>query len=425
MPGGIDSFLKGVQAGQMVSQPYADYQARQQHQDFQKALEELRFKQAIQEMALKDPNIALASQREAGMTTDDGQQSVKPLGFSPDQQAAMNAGKAPREINTMNVGGYNIDPVMQKNLNTQDDLDKVARQLQFHKDIANYQNGLELSKPREVTPGSTVGSYNDIMSGKGFKVADRGTEPKPFTLSAGEKLYSPTGEILAENAKDAADKKPIVVPPGSTVIGADGNTIFTNAAAAKPVKMATSDEKFVDTLSTKNANKISIANQLEEGFKTLSSPTIPENEKVKEGQRLLKVLNSSEGQDAVGVDESRRLGSMLEYNFGGIGGIQAKLSGTGAYIGRDLPGFTGQLKNAVSSIRKSAQQNQVEIDKVNARYGVAPQATVESDKQPSPEVDLSKYEGAPHFSNEQAAHKAGLKDNTPILINGRPAIYHP
>jgi hypothetical protein len=129
-------------------------------------------------------------------------------------------------------------------------------------------------------------------------------------------------------------------------------------------KLSDADEKFIGTLSTKNANKISIANQLEETFNLLNNPAISEIDKVKEGQRMLKVLNSAEGQDAVGVEESRRLGSLLEYQFGNMQGL---VDPTQKFVGRDIPAFTSQLGTAVKSIRNSVDANKREIDEIYSR----------------------------------------------------------
>jgi hypothetical protein len=67
--------------------------------------------------------------------------------------------------------------------------------------------------------------------------------------------------------------------------------------AGMPQKLAPEDQAMVSTLSQKTANKISVANQIEAAFKDWER--LNDSEKLSRGRSMLKVINSSEGADAI------------------------------------------------------------------------------------------------------------------------------
>lgn len=68
------------------------------------------------------------------------------------------------------------------------------------------------------------------------------------------------------------------------------------------------------------------------------------------GRELIKPLNSPLGADAVGAEEVKRLGAMLEYQM-------LNLTGPGKFHGRDLEGFQTQAENASEAMRESISKN--------------------------------------------------------------------
>ncbi len=135
-------------------------------------------------------------------------------------------------------------------------------------------------------------------------------------------------------------------------------------------KMTSSDKHLVDTLSTKNANKISIINQIEGTVKQLEDPKVDERTKLAVAKQLLKTLNSPEGADAVGVEEAHRLGSLLEYGMGSPWDWARYIKGEGDAFGRDMNGFISQAKATKDSIKTGVTLNNDMVNKVNAKYGV-------------------------------------------------------
>lgn len=105
-------------------------------------------------------------------------------------------------------------------------------------------------------------------------------------------------------------------------------------------------------------NNVGLANvksAMDSALKVLQDPAVPEDQKVKTGQGLFKLLNSAEGADAVGAEEAKRIGSYLEYNIGNF-------TQPGAFIGRDLKGFTDQIDNYSKLLGERVIRNEQTAD---------------------------------------------------------------
>lgn len=125
-------------------------------------------------------------------------------------------------------------------------------------------------------------------------------------------------------------------------------------------------KKFVETLGTKNANKVAIKNQID--AVTSNWDNLPDDQKLSAGRQLLKTLNSPEGADAIGVEEANRLGSRLEYALGNF------TNSNPTQFGRDLKGFKEQAQNTSKSLETAIKSNEGEIDKAYGRKAsMAPQ----------------------------------------------------
>lgn len=117
--------------------------------------------------------------------------------------------------------------------------------------------------------------------------------------------------------------------------------------------------KQLDHAATTLAKRNSYLNGLESDLAQFKAAKT-DDEKIKVGQSMLKALNSSENPDAVGVEESRRLGSLLEYQKGNI-------FNPGPFIGTDLPGFQKQVEAKIRSMQQAAKSDQRTIDKLYNR----------------------------------------------------------
>lgn len=92
-------------------------------------------------------------------------------------------------------------------------------------------------------------------------------------------------------------------------------------------------------LAKKTTGLYNVKTAMDEALVKLNDPNKTEEQKIKIGQGLLKLLNSAEGSDAVGAEESKRIGDYLEYAMGNLTGPG------GLRIGRDLPGFINQVSD--------------------------------------------------------------------------------
>jgi hypothetical protein len=131
--------------------------------------------------------------------------------------------------------------------------------------------------------------------------------------------------------------------------------VMTSGSVEKDFKSLPKDKQvLVEDLSKKNASKVSIINQIEQTMSTWDD--LPRDQQVAKGRQLLKTLNSTEGADAIGVEEANRLGSKLEFALGNL------FNSNPVQVGRDLPGFKEQAQELANSMRKAVDANQKIVD---------------------------------------------------------------
>ncbi len=122
----------------------------------------------------------------------------------------------------------------------------------------------------------------------------------------------------------------------------------------------------ITTLSSKTAGKKSIANQIEAA--TSDWDTLSDSQKLDRGRSLIKVLNSSEGADAVSADEAARLAGRLEF---GMGNLRPDDPNFGRFqVGRDLGGFKEQALSTAKSLRNAVNLNDQEVNNIYRQGGV-------------------------------------------------------
>lgn len=154
-------------------------------------------------------------------------------------------------------------------------------------------------------------------------------------------------------------------------------------ADQKPTKLVPEDQAIVSSLSIKNAGKVSIGNQLDAMLGDWDS--LSEEDKLARGRIMIKTLNSTEGADAVGAEEAKRLGSKLVFALGNL----SPFNDDPIQFGRDLEGFRRQAQGTLDSIRNSVAANAKEVSKITGR---APRLQPEIKNKPI-EVDRKTKDG--------------------------------
>lgn len=117
----------------------------------------------------------------------------------------------------------------------------------------------------------------------------------------------------------------------------------------------------VKSLTSSLADRKSISNDIKAGLSQLKDPSKSDDEKLLIGRELLKTLNSTQGKDAIGAEEAKRLGSLLEFK------IIPRIGEPGNMFGRDLPMFTTQVENNANRLGESINRTQSQIDELLGR----------------------------------------------------------
>lgn len=159
-----------------------------------------------------------------------------------------------------------------------------------------------------------------------------------------------SGAFKMADLEKPPEFRPLVVKPG------------------KPADKYTLEEKkTIENLSTKNANKVSIKNQIDAVMSKWDS--LSNDQKLASGRQLLKTLNSTEGADAIGAEEANRLGSKLEFAMGNL------TNSNPVQFGRDLDGFAEQARNTSKAIGTAIESNRGIMKSIDAGRGIPSQST--------------------------------------------------
>jgi hypothetical protein len=169
-----------------------------------------------------------------------------------------------------------------------------------------------------------------------------------------------------------------LVPPGTrgaqtfSAIGSDGKvqTVALLPPADKQKSENTAKREFdylpvenqeqIKIAASKNANRQAIKNDIDVALEQLRSPDVSEDLKIQVGDELVKTLNSTQGADAVGSEEAKRLASFLEFKLGNF-------TGKGSVFGRDLDLFIEQVGLNSARLGKSIEKGRADMDSLYGR----------------------------------------------------------
>jgi hypothetical protein len=124
-----------------------------------------------------------------------------------------------------------------------------------------------------------------------------------------------------------------------------------------PIENQEQIKKLAGTVSGQKA----IRNALAGDLTILNDPNVSSEQKLVHARSMIKTLNSKQGQDAVGMEESKRLASLLDFHV-------FNFTQPGPMFGRaNLEEFTTQVNDMISSLDAGIEMNNQEIDSLYGR----------------------------------------------------------
>lgn len=196
-------------------------------------------------------------------------------------------------------------------------------------------------------------------------------------------------------------------------------------AKAGEIKLNAVDDRLVKKAADDIANKQGISDAIGYEISVLDDPSIDEYVKRASAQNILKILNSAEGKDAVGVEESKRLGQFLEFQLNPIKGFA-----TGRAFGTDLPRFVEQIQIKKDELDARVSEGMNRVNSIYRKYGKdLPAGTSQTPSRgtmitaPAPQAIGSTNAPAISeisFKSIAEALAKGKKPGDAVIINGVP-----
>jgi hypothetical protein len=202
-------------------------------------------------------------------------------------------------------------------------------------------------------------------------------------------------------------------------------------AKAGEIKLNAVDDRLVKKAADDIANKQGISDAIGYEIGVLDDPSIDEYVKRASAQNILKILNSAEGKDAVGVEESKRLGQFLEFQLNPVKGFA-----TGRVFGTDLPRFVEQIQIKKDELDTRVSEGMNRVNSIYRKYGKdIPAGTSQTPSRgtmitaPAPQAISSTNSTAMSGTNTLSevsfksiaeALSKGKKPGDSVIINGVP-----
>ncbi len=128
--------------------------------------------------------------------------------------------------------------------------------------------------------------------------------------------------------------------------------IEAEAGKARSENLPPENKEQINKLAGSNASKMAIAKQIDSDSKILDDPNVSEDQKLIKARQMIKTLNSTQGQDAVGAEEAKRLAGLLEFQV-------LNLTNPGPVFGRaPVAEFSKQSKFTSKSLKDAINETQ-------------------------------------------------------------------
>ena len=129
------------------------------------------------------------------------------------------------------------------------------------------------------------------------------------------------------------------------------------------VKLNVVDDRLVKKFADDIANKQSISDAIGYEIGILEDPNVSEYVALNSARSIAKVLNSAEGKDAVGLEESKRLLSELD-----LFGVKRAIEG-GKLFGADVDSFVEKIKIKKGELDGRVENNMGRVNEIYRKYG--------------------------------------------------------
>lgn len=187
------------------------------------------------------------------------------------------------------------------------------------------------------------------------------------------------------------------------------------------VKLNAVDDRLVKKFADDIANKQSISDAIGYEIGILEDPNVSEYVALNSARSIAKVLNSAEGKDAVGLEESKRLLSELD-----LFGVKRAIEG-GKLFGADVDSFVEKIKIKKGELDGRVENNMGRVNEIYRKYGKPiPAGTSQTPSRgamitaPAPQAmgSTNAAVSAPSFRTIQEAKAAGVQPGARVIING-------
>lgn len=196
-------------------------------------------------------------------------------------------------------------------------------------------------------------------------------------------------------------------------------------AKAGEIKLNAVDDRLVKKAADDIANKQTISDAIAYEIGVLEDDTVQDYVKLNSANTIAKVLNSAEGKDAVGVEESKRLlGELDLLNFRRAWESKDPTK----LLGADMGSFIEKLKLKQGELDSRVKQNMGRVNSIYQKYGKEiPAGTSQTPSRstmitaPAPQAAGSTNVPAISeisFKSTAEARAKGKKSGDSVIING-------
>jgi hypothetical protein len=159
-------------------------------------------------------------------------------------------------------------------------------------------------------------------------------------------------KTTAEIANLTEKANPMVKGLEIKKLQAEIRKIEAEAGKARSENLPPENKEQINKLAGSNASKMAIVKQIDSDAKILDDPNVSEDQKLIKARQMIKTLNSTQGQDAVGAEEAKRLAGLLEFNI-------LNLTNPGPVFGRaPVAEFSKQAKFTSKSLKDAINSTQ-------------------------------------------------------------------